>query len=606
MEQFDCVVIGAGWYGLGAAKQYHCINPNESLVVFESEGDLGGTWASHRIYPGVKSNNLLGTYEFPDFPMDPDTFDIKPGQHLPGHTINKYLKAYAAEFGISNLIRLNTKVTVAEHQEETAEGGWVLTVVSGDPAKETKVFARRLIVATGLTSEAFLPHFEGQETFGGRIFHGKHFLQNKDTIEPGKTVAVFGGTKFAFDAVYAYASAGVKVNWVIRASGHGPCWISPSYVTPLRKWIEQLANIRFLTWFSPCIWSQAGGYTGVRRFLHGSAIGRFIVDSFWSILGGDVLSLNNLDAHPKTAKLKPWLNAMFVGASFSILNYETDFWELVKGDNVDVYIADLDHLSPGKVHLTDGTALDSDALLAHTGWKHVPPIKFLPEGIEKELGLPHTPAASSAAPASDLANQQALVDRADEDITRQFPRLKHQPVWNKNYVPMTDQKGISAAPDEEVTPYKPLTAWMLYHFVVPASERLLRTRDIAFVGMVSNFSNIITAHLQGLWISAYFSGRLARDPAAAVGDDAAMAKLRYEAVLHNRFGKWRYPVDWGEKTPTFIFDAVPFLDLLLSDLGLSMHRKGGSWSEIWSPYGPRDYKDVNDEWELKYGGGKQV
>lgn len=216
--------FSSGWYGLGAAKQYHCTNPNDSLVVFESEDDLGGTWATQRIYPGVKSNNLHGTYEYPDFPMDPDTFDIRPGQHLPGQTINKYLKAYAAKFGIADLIRLNSKVTVAEHQE-TAEGGWILTVVrSGDQAEvETKVFARRLIVATGLTSDAFLPHFEGQETFGGKIFHGKHFRQNKDTMEPGKTVTVFGGTKFAFDAVYAYASAGVKVNWVIRGMWKASC-----------------------------------------------------------------------------------------------------------------------------------------------------------------------------------------------------------------------------------------------------------------------------------------------------------------------------------------------------------------------------------------------
>ncbi|KAL6354019.1 hypothetical protein LRP88_12650 [Fusarium phalaenopsidis] len=94
--------------------------------------------------------------------------------------------------------------------------------------------------------------------------------------------------------------------------------------------------------------------------------------------------------------------------------------------------------------------------------------------------------------------------------------------------------------------------------------------------MVSNFSNIITAHLQGLWISAYFLGRLAKDPTAAVGDEVSMSKLRYETVLHNRFGKWRYPIDWGNRNPSFIFDAVPYLDLLQRDLGLEPHRKAAS------------------------------
>ena len=199
---------------MGAAKQYHCICPEDSLVVFESEATLGGTFADHRIYPGLKSNNLLGTYEYPDFPMDSDTFGVQTREHIPGSVLNAYMKAYAANFGITDCVRLNTKVVAAEHQD-TAQGGWILTVI-GPGQDETKVFARRLIIATGRTSNAFLPHFDGQETFGGNVFHGKDFLQNKDTIKQGNSVTVFGATKFAWDAVYAYATAGVKVEWVIR------------------------------------------------------------------------------------------------------------------------------------------------------------------------------------------------------------------------------------------------------------------------------------------------------------------------------------------------------------------------------------------------------
>lgn len=146
--------------------------------------------------------------------MDTETFGVKTRQHIPGRVLHAYLEAYAAHFGLNDLIRLSTKVTAAEHQE-TAQGGWVLTIVDSNQA-ETKVFARKMIIATGLTSEAFLPHFDGQETFGGKVFHGKHFLQNKDTIQPGNSVTVFGATKFAWDAVYTYATAGVKVDWVIR------------------------------------------------------------------------------------------------------------------------------------------------------------------------------------------------------------------------------------------------------------------------------------------------------------------------------------------------------------------------------------------------------
>lgn len=358
-----------------------------------------------------------------------------------------------------------------------------------------------------------------------------------------------------------------------------------------------------LTWFSPCVWGDADGYAGVRNFFHGTAVGRTIVDNFWKVLGGDVITLMEYDSHPDTAKLKPWTEPMFTGTSFSILNYDTNLFDLIRNGTVKVHLGEIDHLSPGKVHLADGTEFEADALLAHTGWKHVPPIKFLPEGIETELGMPHTPVENASR--EDLAGQKELFDLADKEILERFPRLKTQPVWNKNYVPLTDQKGIDS--DDAVTPYKELTPYMLHKFIVPPSERFLRTRDTAFAGMVSNFSNVITAHVQGLWISAYFSGLLVNDPAAAVGDESAMKKLQYDTVVMNRYGYWRYPTDWGNnKCPGFVFDAVPYLDVLQKDLGLVPWRKKGFLAEWYSPYGPEDYRDVNDEWKSKYGSAKVV
>lgn len=331
---------------------------------------------------------------------------------------------------------------------------------------------------------------------------------------------------------------------------------------------------------------------GIRNLLHGTALGRKLVDTFWSILGGDVMALCKFDSHPETAKLKPWLDAMFVGTSFSILNYDTDFFQLVRDGKIRVHVSEITHLSPNKVHLSDGVQLAADVLLANTGWRQVPPLRFLPEGIERELGLPHVRDATPTP--EDLACQQRLIDEADAQILARFPRLGAPPVWNTAYTPLTEQKGIDLSRDDgAVAPCTPLTPFALHRFMVPPSARFLRARDVAFVGMVSNFSNALTAHLQGLWVGAYFAGRLApdRDPGAAPLDG-----LRRETVLHNRFGRWRYPVDWGSRAPSFIFDAVPYLDLLLRDLGLKTHRKKGVLAEVFSPYGPEDYRTVNDEW----------
>ncbi|KAI0171491.1 hypothetical protein BJ166DRAFT_562786 [Pestalotiopsis sp. NC0098] len=586
MEEFHLVVIGAGWHGLAAAKVYHEVNPENSMLIVEAEATLGGVWAEHRLYPGLKTNNMLGTYEYPDFPMDTDTFGVKPGQHIPGKVCHDYLTKYADKFNIIDCIRYNTKVEVAEHLRD---GGWILTLRTTDGSTgaitEEKIWAEKLVVATGLTSEPFLPHIEGQESYHAPLFHSRDLLQHAGSNSGSKKrVTVFGGTKSGWDAVYAYATRGIQVDWVIRKSGYGPAWMAPPYVTPLKRWLEKLVNTRLLTWFSPCIWAAAGGYTGIRWFWHETAIGRAITNTFWTILGNDVMTLNKYDSHPETAKLKPWSLPMFTGSSFSILNYESDFFELLRNGMVKVHIDDVVGLSDHTVHLATGTKLQSDALCCVTGWKPLPPMKFLPQGIEKDLGIPHVLSSSD-----DLYD---LVPKADEEILARFPRLKDQPIRNKRYVPLLENKGVSTT--DEINPSTELTPYMLYRFMIPANPRFLKHRDIAFAGMVMNFSTTIQAHIQALWITAYFRGELVSFPDWTNAE--AMDTLRYETVLFSRFGRWRYPGGQGTQKPDFVFDVLSYLDMLVADLGLTVHRKGGALAEALQPYGPSDYANVVAEW----------
>ncbi|OAA65566.1 flavin-binding monooxygenase-like protein [Niveomyces insectorum RCEF 264] len=617
-ETLDLVVVGAGWFGLCAAKTYHQLHPEATFAVLDTSPTIGGVWAEHRLYPGLKSNNMLGTYEYPDFPMDTATYGVQPGEHIPGTVVHRYLADYAKAFAVTPHVRSCTKVTSAELRPA---GGWTLSVVTGSNNTDGKtqpssssssssiLIAKKLIIATGLTSEPFLPHFEGQETFGAPIFHSKDFLQHAATLESAKAVTIFGGTKSAWDMVYAYASKGIHVDWVIRSTGHGPIWQAPPYVTPLKKWLEKLVMTRLLTWFSPCIWGDADGYTGMRGFYHGTAVGRAITNSFWSILGGDVIALNKYAAHPETAKLKPWSEAMFTGSSFSILNYPTDFFELIRNGTVRVHIGEIASLSPGKVHLTDGTTFASEALGCATGWKHVPPMTFLPAGIERDLGLPHAPSDHEPIFTPDA------VDRADKEILARFPRLRDQPVQNKNLTPLLASGGLSST--DAVSPATPLTPYTLYRFMLPPTERFVRRRDIAFAGVLMNFCIPTIAQAQALWMAALFDGELPTSVLPTLptaGNDAgsttttttttsaALEKLRYETVLYSRFGKWRYPAGHGDQFPDFVFDALPYIDLLLGDLGLPIYRKGnGLLAEATTPYGPEDYKDLVAEWKAKVG-----
>ena len=72
----------------------------------------------------------------------------------------------------------------------------------------------------------------------------------------------------------------------------------------------------------------------------------------------------------------------------------------------------------------------------------------------------------------------------------------------------------------------------------------------------------------------------------------------YETALFNRFGRWRYPMGYGARFPDFVFDGIPYFDLLLSDLGLPSWRKGWSWlGELFGgSYGQADYRGLVAEW----------
>ena len=50
-QEFDAVVVGAGFGGIGAAIQLRRLG-HENFVIIEREDDLGGTWLVNH-YPGL-------------------------------------------------------------------------------------------------------------------------------------------------------------------------------------------------------------------------------------------------------------------------------------------------------------------------------------------------------------------------------------------------------------------------------------------------------------------------------------------------------------------------------------------------------------------------
>ncbi|KAK7402570.1 hypothetical protein QQX98_011675 [Neonectria punicea] len=549
-NSYDLIVIGAGWYGLSAAKTYIELHQDEKVLVVEAENSCGGTWSKDRLYPGLKSNNLWGSYEYADFPMLEDVYGVKDGQHVPGDVLHRYLTDFSRKFGVFERTKFNTKVDSIKAIEAES---WEILVSETSGGAQQVLQTKKLIVATGLTSQPNMPSYPGQESFTPLLFHAKDFCTQAHTVNDCKKTIVVGGGKSAFDCAYAFASKGdAQVDLIIRPTGQGPVWLCPPYVTPWKRMMEELLNTRMLTWFSPCPWGGEDGFSMPRSLLHGTAVGRFLVQNFWNILSSAVIQDHGYDEHPELFKLKPWQNAFWTGSGIGIHNYPTSFFDLVKDGKIRVHIADITRLDGTTVYLTNGEAIETEAVICATGWKKESSIKFL--NFSTDL---------SASP----TEREHLSNQADKEIRDTFPGLKAQPVLR--YEPKKEE---------------PLRN---YRFIVPSGA--VFNRNIAFAGMVSTTSTSMFATTQALWISAFFDGKLKRSPKST--DDVTK-----EIMLHSQFGKWRYPCGYGASLPDFAFDSLPYVDQLLNDLGLSSHRKKTAMMELVEPYKPKDYKGLSQEW----------
>ena len=600
-SHYDVVIIGAGLQGLAAAKTYLQVEPSASLLIIDSNETVGGVWAKENLYPGFRSNNLLGTYEYTDFPMT-ENFGVKRDEHIPGKVVFEYFKQYAEKYDLTRRIWSMSKIRSAEK----IETGWRLTVIHGNlPASNQSkiVTCSKLVVATGLTSDPAPINIRGQENFEAPVINFAHFRREAPHLlaEPSvQHVAVYGGSKAAYDAVYMLASNGKRVSWIIRASGHGPTYMAPGhvYLGPFRCWLEKLTTVRFLTLFSPCVWGQADGFGYVRSLMHGTSTGRWLVDKFWSKLSSDVIAQSGLEAHEELKKLIPDKPAFWYANNLSIINYPTNIHDFIKDGQVQVFRKDMDCLDKdSSVKFKDGSATEVDALVCCMGWQSIPNIQYLPESLHSALGIPSTTYTRSEKEMWDRLDQ-----RADIEILSRFPYLATGPKAKPTLPEIPEEPLPSALASTHLQADRlDIPPWRLWRGIAPPA---LQDRTIVFLGMVLNLQGALRAEISSLWAYAYLNDKLSSTPVpitTSPGPPNQVDGIQYDTALFNRFGRWRYPMGYGARFPDFVFDGIPYFDLLLSDLGLRSWRKGWGWlGELFGgSYGQEDYRGLVDEWVRK-------
>jgi hypothetical protein len=237
-------------------------------------------------------------------------YGIKDGQHILGFAMHQYLTDFARHYDIFRQIRFNVRVNEVHKSDN---GGWDLTTVPspGHETGETVIYhTDKLIICTGLASRANPVNIKGMEDFGRPVLNHGQMTIEADLLAKdadAEVITVVGASKTGYDAVHLFASQGKKVDWIVRESGGGGVWMSLPWVMmgPWRVLLEHTATMRFMSWFSPCIWGDYDGYGFLRRLLHGTWLGRLIVHNLWEKIRWDTVAVNRYRMDPSLAHLEP-------------------------------------------------------------------------------------------------------------------------------------------------------------------------------------------------------------------------------------------------------------------------------------------------------------
>jgi len=559
--EYDLLILGAGIYGIQAARTYLDIHPEAKILVFEAANTVGGSWSSERNYQDFWTQTPVGMAEFSDSAMsaieDKDRYyDLFPAKY-----VTAYLEGYV-DGHIYNEQTLRSRILTSTlvSNAKRVGGKWCVTT-----DKQKTYIARRLIDATGLTSIPNIPEIPGLSEFQGLALHQKDFGRSNFLQEDRlKDVVVIGGAKSGADVAYAAAKSGKNVTWIIRKSGAGPAaFFKAEGDGPFKNSGESLFN-RFSSTFTASLWNEDTWWT---KFLSRTRLGRFLVTSIWAFLDYQITAaadFSRLDGKERGYEnLKPDTPVFWENDSSGVINHP-DYYNTI-ATSVTVYREDVKSISGNVLLLVDGTTISADVIVYATGWSISNP--HYDSTFAAQLGLPIPKGDEDP---NKCSKWQALEETEDEAICARFPLLANPP---PHFASKADH-----------TPYR------LYRGMIPASDD--EKPSITFLGKVGVFNHFRSAETQALWAVGALDGAVVLPPREVMERDIArtVAWCRRRYLGKGNAGQW------------FPWDVVSYTDLLLKELGLRSHKRGGrGWKDFFSPCYAKDLEGVVAEYKEKYG-----
>ncbi len=241
---FDAVVIGAGFAGLGMLRRLR-EEHGMSVQVYETGDGVGGTWYWNR-YPGARCDSESYVYCF--------TFSKEllqdwnwSGKYPEQPEILSYLNHVADRFDLRRNIQFNTRVTSARFLEDT--NLWEIETNQGD-----RVTAQFLITGIGCISSGNVPDITGLGSFQGEWYHTGSWPHEKVDFS-GKRVAVIGTGSSGIQSIPVIAEQAEHLTVFQR---------TPQYTVPARhgtvdrKFIEEKVKPNYNEILEKARWSTGG------------------------------------------------------------------------------------------------------------------------------------------------------------------------------------------------------------------------------------------------------------------------------------------------------------------------------------------------------------
>ena len=242
---FDAVVIGAGFAGLGMLRRLR-EELGMSVQVYETGDGVGGTWYWNR-YPGARCDSESYMYCFTFSKELLQDWDWS-GKYPEQPEILSYLNHVADRFDLRRNIQFNTRVTSARFLEDTNR--WEVETDQGD-----HVTAQFLITGIGCISSGNVPDIKGLDSFQGEWYHTGSWPHEKVDFA-GKRVAVIGTGSSGIQSIPVIAEQARHLTVFQR---------TPQYTVPARhgtvdrNFIEEKVKPNYDAILEKARWS-AGGF----------------------------------------------------------------------------------------------------------------------------------------------------------------------------------------------------------------------------------------------------------------------------------------------------------------------------------------------------------